>query len=217
MSDNTITAGQLQPLVFRLLAGPIPHTNHRLVALVLLETLVRYCRLLDAGRVSQLVGVFLGSLGIGHPASSVCARAYYLFNRVVKALKEVLYWGGVHYGKCVFVYTHHQQHTPLHRICNRTCTPSSTNCNPNWQPWQHAHPPHPPIPPTVRSQWMIDYMAMKQQDNCSPLTMTRSNSRSNCCHWCCNHWAHGWQVIDEQSCSMCTRPSHACANALHCN
>lgn len=89
MGDSTITAGQLHPLVLRLLAGPVPHTNHRLVALVLLDTLVRYCRMLDEARVSQLVGVFLGPLGIGHPAPAVGARAYYLFNRVVKALKEV--------------------------------------------------------------------------------------------------------------------------------
>lgn len=164
MSDNTITAGQLQPLVLRLLAGPIPHTTHRLVALVLLDTLVRYCRLLEVGRVSQLVGVFLGPLGIGHPASSVCSRAYYLFNRVVKALKEVCV-ARVSIGTLLRVIDHTNtyytqirprlSHPPMHIGLAAPCAPNhlpaATPARSTGSIPTHPTPLHcPPGPPSGR-------------------------------------------------------------------
>ena len=67
--------------------------KHRLVALALLETYVRYSRVLAAGGISVLAAVtarFLDGHGMGHPCEAVSKRAAYLFCRLAKQLRSNL-------------------------------------------------------------------------------------------------------------------------------
>lgn len=56
-----------------LMQAEVPHGSHRLVALARLETFVRFARVLqqDPAAIPRVLTVFLGPLGIGHPAK-VC-------------------------------------------------------------------------------------------------------------------------------------------------
>lgn len=71
----------------------VPAAKHRLVALALLETYVRYSRVAAAGGNSALPAVvarFLDSRGMGHPCEAVAKRAAYLFCRLAKQLRSSL-------------------------------------------------------------------------------------------------------------------------------
>jgi exportin-T len=90
-------SGGLAALVLLLLQrapASLPAAQHRLVALALLETCVRYCRLLQQQGVSAslpgVLGLFLGPTGLGHPSAAVATRAAYLLSRLVKQLRAVL-------------------------------------------------------------------------------------------------------------------------------
>jgi hypothetical protein len=110
-------SGGLSQLVLLLLehAGSLPAGQHRLVALALLETCVRYCKLLQqaasaaaqqqqqgggggggggGGAVASVLpgvlGLFLGPRGLGHPSAAVATRGAYLLSRLVKMLRNSL-------------------------------------------------------------------------------------------------------------------------------
>lgn len=71
----------------------VPAAKHRLVALALLETYVRYSRVAAAGGGTALPAVaarFLDSRGMGHPCEAVAKRAAYLFCRLAKQLRSNL-------------------------------------------------------------------------------------------------------------------------------
>lgn len=71
----------------------VPAAKHRLVALALLETYVRYSRVAAAGGNNALPAVvarFLDSRGMGHPCEAVAKRAAYLFCRLAKQLRSNL-------------------------------------------------------------------------------------------------------------------------------
>jgi exportin-T len=84
-------SGGLAQLVMLLLgqAASLPAGQHRLVALAVLETCVRYCKLLQQHQdtIPAVCGLFLGSKGLGHPSPSVAIRAAYLLSRFVKTLR----------------------------------------------------------------------------------------------------------------------------------
>lgn len=84
-------SGGLAQLVMLLLgqAASLPAGQHRLVALAVLETCVRYCKLLQHHQdtIPAVCGLFLGSKGLGHPSPSVAISAAYLFSRLVKTLR----------------------------------------------------------------------------------------------------------------------------------
>ena len=70
-----------------------PASKHRLVALALLETYVRYSRVLAAGGGAALPAVdarFLDEHGMGHSSEAVSKRAAYLFCRLAKQLRANL-------------------------------------------------------------------------------------------------------------------------------
>lgn len=89
--EETLKAGcgALGQLALVLMQGPVPHNSHRAVALAVLETFVRYCRVLQhhTGCITRVVEVFLGSCGMGHSSEDVATRACYLFSRFVKTLR----------------------------------------------------------------------------------------------------------------------------------
>lgn len=71
----------------------MPAAKHRLVALALLETYVRYSRVLAAVGGAALAAVvprFLDEHGMGHPSEAVAKRAAYLFCRLAKQLRAQL-------------------------------------------------------------------------------------------------------------------------------
>lgn len=71
----------------------MPAAKHRLVALALLETYVRYSRVLAAAGGAALAAVvprFLDEHGMGHPSEAVSKRAAYLFCRLAKGLRAQL-------------------------------------------------------------------------------------------------------------------------------
>jgi exportin-T len=71
----------------------VPAAQHRLVALALLETYVRYARVAAAGggpALAALAARFLGERGMGHPCEAVARRAAYLFCRLAKQLRSGL-------------------------------------------------------------------------------------------------------------------------------
>lgn len=84
-------SGGLAQLVMLLLdqAAALPAGQHRLVALAVLETCVRYCKLLqnNQGSIPGVLGLFLGARGLGHPSPTVATRAAYLLSRLVKTLR----------------------------------------------------------------------------------------------------------------------------------
>jgi exportin-T len=83
--------GGLAQLVMLLLdqAAVLPAGQHRLVALAVLETCVRYCKLLqqNQGSIPGVLGLFLGPRGLGHSSPTVATRAAYLLSRLVKTLR----------------------------------------------------------------------------------------------------------------------------------
>lgn len=87
-------SGGLAQLVMLLIdrAAALPAGQHRLVALIVLETCVRYCKLLQQqqGSIPVVLGLFLGPKGLGHPSPTVATRAAYLLSRVVKILRSNL-------------------------------------------------------------------------------------------------------------------------------
>lgn len=84
-------SGGLAQLVMLLLdqSAALPAGQHRLVALAVLETCVRYCKLLqqNQGSILGVLGLFLGTRGLGHPSPTVATRAAYLLSRLVKTLR----------------------------------------------------------------------------------------------------------------------------------
>ncbi len=64
--------------------------RHRLVALAVLESCVRYSRVLQQqpSAIPPALAAFLDGRGMGHPAEDVSTRACYLFARLVKALRQ---------------------------------------------------------------------------------------------------------------------------------
>jgi exportin-T len=84
--------GGLASLVLLLLTqaqAALPHGQHRLVSLAVLETCVRYCRVLqqEQSAIPAVLNLFLGPRGLGHPSSDVANRACYLLSRLVKTLR----------------------------------------------------------------------------------------------------------------------------------
>lgn len=61
--------GELGPLVALLMDSSIPHSNHQLVAIVVLEVFVRYAKVLSGQqqRVAGVVATFVDSRGVMHP------------------------------------------------------------------------------------------------------------------------------------------------------
>jgi exportin-T len=84
-------SGGLAQLVMLLLdqSAALPAGQHRLVALAVLEACVRYCKLLqqNQGSIPGVLGLFLGTRGLGHPSPTVATRAAYLLSRLVKTLR----------------------------------------------------------------------------------------------------------------------------------
>ncbi|GIL47531.1 hypothetical protein Vafri_4333, partial [Volvox africanus] len=71
--------------------GPQPGVaRHRLVALAVLESCVRYSRVLQQqpAAIPSALAIFLDGRGMGHPAEDVSTRACYLFARLVKTLRQ---------------------------------------------------------------------------------------------------------------------------------
>lgn len=86
-------SGVLAQLAAGIMATEVPAAKHRLVALALLETYVRYSRVLAAGGGAALAAVvarFLDQRGMGHPCEAVSKRAAYLFCRLAKQLRGQL-------------------------------------------------------------------------------------------------------------------------------
>ncbi|KAI7842372.1 hypothetical protein COHA_004011 [Chlorella ohadii] len=92
-ADTKPGTGVLAQLAAGIMATEVPAAKHRLVALALLETYVRYSRVAAAGGDSALPAVvarFLDSRGMGHPCEAVAKRAAYLFCRLAKQLRSNL-------------------------------------------------------------------------------------------------------------------------------
>ncbi|KAG1677608.1 hypothetical protein FOA52_010389 [Chlamydomonas sp. UWO 241] len=85
-------SGALGQLAVALMQATLPHARHRLVATAVLETFVRYSRVLQAHQhvIPSAVTAFLDGRGMGHAAEDVAARACYLFCRLVKSLRAQL-------------------------------------------------------------------------------------------------------------------------------
>jgi exportin-T len=87
-------SGDLGQLVLLLLTQgqALPAGQHRLVALAVLETCVRYCRVLqqEQSAIPAVLSLFLGPKGLGHPSPDVATRACYLLSRLVKTLRSNL-------------------------------------------------------------------------------------------------------------------------------
>jgi exportin-T len=87
-------SGDLGQLALLLMSrgAQLPCGQHRLVALATLEVTVRYCRVLQQQQsaIPPVLSLFVGWSALGHPAPDVCARACYLFSRLVKQLRSNL-------------------------------------------------------------------------------------------------------------------------------
>mmetsp|Transcript_3613 Transcript_3613/g.10405 ORF Transcript_3613/g.10405 Transcript_3613/m.10405 type:complete len:537 (-) Transcript_3613:551-2161(-) len=70
----------------------LPHARHRLVAVAVLETFVRYCRVIQAHPTlaPAVLGALLDDRGMGHSSTAVSTRACYLFQRLVRQLRSSL-------------------------------------------------------------------------------------------------------------------------------
>ncbi|XP_075265415.1 uncharacterized protein LOC142357760 [Convolutriloba macropyga] len=70
----------------------LPHARHRLVAVAVLETFVRYCRVVQAQPAlgPAVLGALLDDRGMGHSSAAVSTRACYLFQRLVRQLRSSL-------------------------------------------------------------------------------------------------------------------------------
>ncbi|CAL8470725.1 g10267 [Coccomyxa elongata] len=86
------SSGALGQLALGLMQTDVPASGHRLVALALMETYVRYSRVLQQNTqyLPRVLDVFTGDKGIGHPDKAVGMRACYLFSRLVKGLRQNL-------------------------------------------------------------------------------------------------------------------------------
>lgn len=77
-----------------LLQADVPHAEHRLVALSLLEAVTRYSRALAAppgdAALPRALAMYLGAGGMGHACPGVQSRAHYLFCRLSKQLRTQL-------------------------------------------------------------------------------------------------------------------------------
>ncbi|KAK1287212.1 Exportin-T [Acorus calamus] len=82
----------LGEMVQMLLSARLPCHGHRIVALVYLETIVRYLKFVQDNQqyIPLVLSAFLDERGIHHSNLSVRQRANYLFMRVVKLLKAKL-------------------------------------------------------------------------------------------------------------------------------
>ncbi|KAK9812733.1 hypothetical protein WJX72_002830 [[Myrmecia] bisecta] len=93
-ADETLKpgSGALGQLVAGVMSAEVPHAGHRLVALALLETYVRYSRVLPQQQelIPHVLAAFLGPRGMGHGAQVVSVRACYLFARLVKLIRPNL-------------------------------------------------------------------------------------------------------------------------------
>lgn len=85
-------SGPLASLAAAVVQADVPSTQHRLVALALLESCARYARVIQQQPtlVLRAVSLFLGQTGLGHPSDAVPARAAYLFCRLCKSLRSQL-------------------------------------------------------------------------------------------------------------------------------
>ncbi|KAK7277040.1 hypothetical protein RIF29_18189 [Crotalaria pallida] len=94
LSDEAMRAGSglLSELVLTLLSTKFPCHSNRLVALVYLETVTRYVKLIQDNThyIPMVLTAFLDERGIHHSNINVSRRASYLFMRVVKLLKVKL-------------------------------------------------------------------------------------------------------------------------------
>ncbi|KAL4444906.1 hypothetical protein ABPG77_003956 [Micractinium sp. CCAP 211/92] len=92
-ADMKPGSGVLAQLAAGVMQAEVPAVKHRLVALALLETYVRYSRVLAAVGGAALAAVvprFLDEHGMGHPSEAVAKRAAYLFCRLAKQLRAQL-------------------------------------------------------------------------------------------------------------------------------
>ncbi|KAL3158478.1 hypothetical protein ABBQ38_010710 [Trebouxia sp. C0009 RCD-2024] len=83
-------SGALGQLATGLFAGEVPAGHHRLVVAALLETYVRFSKVMQQNQeyIPHVLAVFLGESGMGHPDEAVSTRACYLFSRLVKVLRQ---------------------------------------------------------------------------------------------------------------------------------
>ncbi|KAJ9691929.1 hypothetical protein PVL29_011167 [Vitis rotundifolia] len=87
-----VGTGPLGQLVLMLLSTTFACHSNRLVALVYLETVARYMKIVQVNDqyLHLVLAAFLDERGIHHPNINVSRRASYLFMRVVKSLKAKL-------------------------------------------------------------------------------------------------------------------------------
>ncbi|XWS18813.1 hypothetical protein CRYUN_Cryun32bG0077200 [Craigia yunnanensis] len=94
ISDEAMRTGNglLSELVTNLLSTRFPCHSNRLVALVYLETIIRYMKFVQENtqHIPLVLATFLDERGIHHPNIYVSRRASYLFMRIVKLLKSKL-------------------------------------------------------------------------------------------------------------------------------
>ncbi|KAK9827309.1 hypothetical protein WJX81_002974 [Elliptochloris bilobata] len=85
-------SGALGQMAAGLMGADVPAGAHPLVAAALLETVIRYLRVLQQqpACLPRVLALFLGSRGMGHPDAAVAMRVCYLFARLVKALRSEL-------------------------------------------------------------------------------------------------------------------------------
>ncbi|CAD7697822.1 unnamed protein product [Ostreobium quekettii] len=83
--------GALGPLVLKVVRSTVPHASHSLVALAVLEILVRYSRVMQQHQdvLPSAVANFIDGRGMRN-SSEVSVRACYLFMRFIKALRSNL-------------------------------------------------------------------------------------------------------------------------------
>ncbi|CAK0782799.1 hypothetical protein CVIRNUC_005994 [Coccomyxa viridis] len=84
--------GALAQLAQGVMQMKVPASHHRLVSLAIMETFVRYNRVLQHSQhcLPSVLQTFLGDKGIGHPDKAVGTRACYLFSRLAKSLRQNL-------------------------------------------------------------------------------------------------------------------------------
>eukprot|EP00798_Chlamydomonas_sp_ICE-L_P025196 gene25196-10836_t len=85
-------SGALGQLAIALMVASPAAAEHRLVALIVMETFVRYGRVLQQHPqiVPNAVMTFLDGRGMGHPSEDVSTRACYLFCRLARTLRNSL-------------------------------------------------------------------------------------------------------------------------------
>ncbi|CAL9121533.1 exportin-T isoform X1 [Musa acuminata AAA Group] len=83
-------SGLLRELVQILLSSQFPCLSHRMVALIYLETVMRFMKFVQDNPqyIPYVLAAFLDQRGIHHPNLNVSRRAGYLFMRAVKLMKS---------------------------------------------------------------------------------------------------------------------------------